>query len=241
MLSRSAYLELLAIARVHARNAVEAEDLLHEAIVAALRAGREVSAQERGWFFGTMRNLSAMANRSAARRRSREERAALPSGHLTDTGDLAPLARAAELPPSLRIVALLALAGHNRAEIRHLLRISDDALRQRIAAIRRVWSARGDPCPVEFPALAGTLAFGSIRRSLLPLMRKGAVDFASHDPDAHPIGFRIPRPVPHEIRTGGNNGSDQATRSASCCPNPASEPSVSTSPTSTARSASTAT
>ncbi|MCG6114757.1 MAG: RNA polymerase sigma factor [Mesorhizobium sp.] len=241
MLSRSAYLELLAMARVHARGAIEADDLLQEALLAALMAGRELSTRDRGWFYGTMRNLSAMAGRSAARRRAREKHAEGPSPRVSDNGAAPPQALVARLAPSLRSVALLVLAGHNRAEIRHLLRISDEALRQRISGIRRAWSARGDQSPAEFPGLAGALAFGAIRRSLLPLMRKGAADFASHDPDAHPIGFRISRPRPHEMTAGGNDRSDQATRSTSCCPSPASEPSVSTSPTSTARSASTAT
>jgi len=240
VLSRSAYRELLAIARVHARGAIEAEDLLQEAIVAALQAGREVSTQERGWFFGTMRNLSAMANRSAARRRRRETEVEGPSDSRVEAGDLAPLARVAGLPLSLRIVALLALTGHNRAEIRQLLRISDEALRQRIAGIRRVWSANGERSPAAFPALGGSLAFGAIRRSLLPLMRKGAADFASHDPDAHPIAFKIAKRLPHEMRIGGNEEPDPARRSTTCCPNPVSEISASTSPTSTAPSASTA-
>ena len=76
-----------------------------------------------------------------------------PSPHWGDSGAPTPLALVAGLGPSLRSVALLVLAGHNRAEIRHLLRISDVALRQRISGIRRAWSARGDQSPAEFPSL----------------------------------------------------------------------------------------
>lgn len=89
------------------------------------------------------------------------------------------------LPPSLRTTALLVLTGHTKAEIRWLLRLSDSALRKRIAEIRRRWRSFGGHDIAEIPGLRGTLAFGRIRQTLLgPVRREGAV-LASHDPDGH--------------------------------------------------------
>ena len=201
-LSRAAYLELLSLARRHARGRIEAEDLLQEALAAALAAGRAQPGNHRAWLGGVMRNIALMHGRSAARRRRREERFATFSGTASD--DVSDMPRLDGLAPSLRIVAMLALSGHSRAEIRHLLRISDEALRQRIAGLRRHWRRAGETRPAEFRALRDGLAFGMIRRSLLPLMRRGGTDFASHDPDGHPMAFTIRRPLAHKIRSGGN-------------------------------------
>lgn len=200
--SRTAYLELLSMARRHARGRIEAEDLLQEALAAALAAGRAMPGDNRAWLGGTMRNIALMNARSAARRRRREERFAGPSWAEPEAASALPDLDG--LAPSLRIVALLALCGHSRAEIRHLLRISDEALRQRVASLRRHWRRAGHAMPAEFPALSGGLAFGAIRRSLLPLTRAGRADFASHDPDGHPLAFRILPFKAHKIGAGGN-------------------------------------
>jgi RNA polymerase sigma-70 factor (ECF subfamily) len=203
LLTRTAYGELLRLARRQARGRVEAEDLLHDALAAALAARRPVSAESRAWLAGTMRNMAAMAARTAVRRRRREEATAQSASPSSDQPGI-DAGFTDDLPPGLRIVALLALSGHNRAEIRYLLRISDDALRQRISGIRRVLARRQDTRSAEFTALKGSLAFGSIRRSLLPLMRAGIADFASHDPDGHPIAFRFSTSRPHKTGARGN-------------------------------------
>lgn len=190
VLTRTAYKDLLAIARRHARGRMEAEDLLQQAMLAALAAGRGRGWDDRAWLGGVMRNIALMNARGTIRRRRREERfAEIPAPSPEDDAmpDLGGLA------PSLRIVALLALTGHGRGEIRHLLRISDEALRQRIAGLRRHWKAGSGRMPSGLPALRGGLAFGTMRRSLLPLVRGGSADFASHDPDGHPIAFKIRR------------------------------------------------
>jgi DNA-directed RNA polymerase specialized sigma24 family protein len=193
-LTRAAYLDLLALARRHACRGVEADDLLQDTLAVAFSSGRELSIENRAWLGGVMRNLARMSARGAARRRNRENRALLevPMGDDEPSGSTLP--QLDGLAPSLRIVALLALSGHNKAEIRSLLRISDEVLRQRIAALRRALARFGRDVPPGLPALRGALAFGSIRRGLLPVVRAGYVDFASHDPDGHPIAFRISRP-----------------------------------------------
>lgn len=198
-LSRAAYMDLLSLARRHARSGVEAEDLLQEALAVALSSGRELSLVNRAWLGGVMRNLARMNVRSLLRRRVRENQSiALQTPWVRQAGQ-PPSPGLDGLAPSLCIVALLALGGHNRAEIRHLLRLSDEALRQRISALKRRLSRQEGEMPAEFTALCGELAFGSIRRSLLPLMHAGIADFATHDPDGHPIAIRIR--APHLTKT----------------------------------------
>jgi DNA-directed RNA polymerase specialized sigma24 family protein len=194
-LTRAAYLDLLALARRHARWGIEADDLLQDTLMVALSSGRGLSAENRAWLGGVMRNLARMNARSAARRRNREHRASSRGPQATEQSRTSMLPPLNGLASSLRIVALLALSGHNKAEIRALLRISDEALRQRIATLRRALAQLDLEMPPGLPALRGSLAFGSIRRALLPVVRTGSADFGSHDPDGHPIAFRISRPA----------------------------------------------
>lgn len=144
---QSAHAELLATARRHARLAHEADDLVQDALLVALEAGRaDLSlAANRRWLSGVIRNLARMQARGAARRKTRE------TAHLAEatTGAEADEDRAAlfiwvrSLPPSLRGVAALALTGHTRAEIQSALAISDTALRQRLTALKRAAQAGG--------------------------------------------------------------------------------------------------
>jgi RNA polymerase sigma-70 factor (ECF subfamily) len=197
-LSRAAYAELLRVARRHARRADEAEDLLHDALIAALGAGGAGAASQ-GWLRGVVRKQALMQARGAARRRRREtawQAGAVPVAAAEEASPSVP----AGLPPSLRVVLLLSLTGHSRAEIRHLLRLSDEALRQRIAALRRLLAGSPDR-PAE-PLLAGPLAFGSLRRGLLPVARFGHL--ATHDPDGHGIVVNFSRKPAHETPSGGN-------------------------------------
>jgi RNA polymerase sigma-70 factor (ECF subfamily) len=203
-LSRAAYRDLMSIARRHAGAWIEADDLVQEALLAALQTGREVSPANGAWLAGVMRNIArANARRDTRRRRREASGTVLPQDEakVFDVPDLA------GLPRGLRIVALLSLGGHNRAEIRYLLRISDEALRQRVHELRRRLKHSDGFAPTEFCMLRDKLAFGAIRQSLLPVVRRKSGDLASHDPDGHLIAFRFFRPPPHETGAGGNKGS----------------------------------
>lgn len=188
-LTAGRYRELLALARRCARGRIEPGDLLNEALAAALAAGRPAAQLGEAWLAGVMRNLSLMHARTAARRRLREGRFA-SSAPDEAVPPAPPALEALEgLSPALRVVALLALSGHDRTEIRHLLRITDVALRQRIAGVRRHLARAGAHLPEGLPGLGGALPYGRIRRGLLPLARAGAAFLATHDPDGHPLAF----------------------------------------------------
>ncbi len=192
MINPSAYRDLLRLARRHSRRADEAEDLLQDALLDAVAAGRADlgSIGNRRWLAGVIRNRGTLAARTAARRKQREARwhEERPGPEATaGPPDISEILR--ELPKSLRIVAALALSGHSRREIGYLLGLSDTALRQRLSALKRRLAARGIAMPAQTPGLRLGLSYGRIRDALLPkLVNEGGL-FASHDPDGHLLVF----------------------------------------------------
>ena len=136
------YAEWLAIARRYARAPHEAEDLLHEALIAAAQAGRtDLDADaDRRWLRGVLRNRAAFDARSASRRRQREAASAMepvtaPPGD--PVLEAWPGTALAALPRSSRHVLALALHGLGRREITAVLGLSDAAFRQRLVALRK--------------------------------------------------------------------------------------------------------
>lgn len=183
---KAAYDELVRLARAASRSS-DAEDLLHDALIAAMACGREDMARRdnRLWLYGTIRNLSRMAARGRGRRRIRERqwgeaRFAPPTAEPFAMSEVLQ-----GLPPAIKAVAALALTGHNRREIAWLLRLPDTALRQRIAALKRRLRTQGIEMPPEPAGLNLDLAYGRIRDVLLPVLLRESGDFASHDPDGH--------------------------------------------------------
>ncbi|MCD7058360.1 RNA polymerase sigma factor [Pelagibacterium xiamenense] len=180
------YRTLLGTARRYARRVEEAEDIVQEVILAAIRAGRGdiASPANRRWMAGAVRKRAAFDARSAARRQQRE--AQWQDGQEPEAArngeQLAALL--CDLPRSLRVVAALALSGHSRREIAYLLEISDAALRQRVVALKKVLAGRGVAMPEGLPGLSLDLAYGQIREGLASYLRRGGT-FATHDPDGH--------------------------------------------------------
>lgn len=180
------YAQLLSIAaREH--SAAEAEDVVQEALISAIAAGRDdIEAPDNArWLTGVVRNRARMEARTARRRKGRETAWQATRAPETKVKDTKPDDIMTGLPPALRTLAALVLTGHNRREIAYLLRLPDTALRQRIAALKRHLAAKGFAAPEELTGLNLDLAYGRIRDCLLPaLIRHGGV-FASHDPDGH--------------------------------------------------------
>lgn len=221
----SALASLRAVARRYSRVEDETDDLLQDALLAAVRAGRGDLTQTVNyrWVVGTLKRLGAMTARSAARRRMRDERWALERTGFAALGeplDTPATGRLREwqwhpaldrLPASLRQVAMLALSGHDRREIGWLLGLTGTALRQRIAALRRRLSAI-EALPTPPPpggCAASGLPLGLIRRALLPVvMASGSA--GTHDPDGHLVILgrgRAPRSreaPAHVSQVGGN-------------------------------------
>lgn len=201
---------LRVLARRQCRAGQDADDLLQEALIVAIGAGRLRDRDLDAWLSGVMRNIAATARRGAARRARREAAFVDVSEAAGADGlpDGLPAGFVAALPPSLRIVALMAGAGATRAEIRHVTGIADEALRQRIAALKARWrtarAASGDDDPGQGAAAPLPLPFGAIRRALLPIARRPGTVLASHDPDGHLIAFDFFFTRPHGTATGGD-------------------------------------
>lgn len=182
------YRELRAIARRHARRADEVDDLVQDALIEALRAGRTDlrDPQTLRWIGGVIRNRALLMARTAARRDRRERQWFEVRPAEQDSPEAPRVADIVEdLPRSLRVVAALLLTGHSRSEIGYLLSLTGTALRQRLTALRRALSTRGIPLPPETAGLTLDLAYGRIRDSLLPMLVARGGTFATHDPDGH--------------------------------------------------------
>lgn len=180
-------MQLRANARRESRDPGADEDLVQEALLAAILVGRTdfESPDTLRWVIGTVRNQARMAARGATRRRKREAQwhdysQANESSDQTETA-----AFLAGLPKSLKAVAALTLSGHTRHEIAYLLRLSDTALRQRIVALKRKTVEAGLALPTDLPGLNLDIAYGRIRDALLPKLLRSGGSFASHDPDGH--------------------------------------------------------
>ncbi|WEK04251.1 MAG: sigma factor [Candidatus Devosia phytovorans] len=181
------YAQLQATARRESRDAHGADDLVQEAMLAAVLAGRtDFDAPETGrWLTGVVRNQARMAARTAMRRKRRETRWVDETIRPAEAQVQDVTAVLKTLPPSLKALAALTLSGHNRREIAWLLDLSDTALRQRVVALKRHLVKTGLVTPDDLPGLSLDLAYGRIRDALLPaLLRDGGV-LASHDPDGH--------------------------------------------------------
>lgn len=188
------YRQLRRLAAGLTRSQAEADDLVQDALLAALQAGRSDIA----WLAGVMRNQAAMQVRSAVRRRRREHEAA----NVDTTADApSPGADASallkRLPPSARRVATLALHGLAADEIRWILAVSPTAFRQRLTSIRKALGALPPDLQSEALALAYVrdparsvdLQFGLVRRALKAALG-GQPGLATHDADGHLLVIR---------------------------------------------------
>lgn len=201
------YRRLRARARRLSRRAADADDLLQDALLAAIEAGRD----DAPWLEGVLKNRAAMTARGESRRRRREAICADPDPETAPAAaDPAP-ARASllrVLPPAARRVAVLALHGLSAEEIRWILGLTDTAFRQRLTRIRK---ALGELPPelraqaqglayLRDPARAVDLPFGLVRRSLKAALADRA-GLGTHDGDGHLLVIR----GAHVLPPGGND------------------------------------
>ena len=227
--------------RVAARRSViphEAEDLVQDVLLSAIEKNRDCDDPSfLPWASGAIRNSARFAARTAARRKRREHAYAVEHDRSAPPLPRFPDAFMATLPRSRRVVALLINLGMGRREIAYLLGLSDMAMRQRIAGVRKAFAdfagdAGSDPHP-SFPA------DGLARRALkASLPKRRDRRFAVRDPDGVPLFFSAGG---HVSDVGGNDRANRQRSTRQCRSSSTASPSCSRSPTSTARKPSTAT
>lgn len=203
-------------ARRFTRNRAEAEDLLHDALLAALKAGRYPLADpgDARWFAGVLRNTAAMDTRTGVRRRARERVYAGSTEAPRDVDNIeTPFdAVLAPMPPAARAVAILVLHGLNSEEIRWIHRLSATAFRQRLTSIRRALKTLPEEVRAEALATAlhrqglPELELGLIRRALVATLKR-IPGIGAHDPDGH---LFVIAAGAHNPRFGGNRCSRRA-------------------------------
>ncbi|MFC4727228.1 RNA polymerase sigma factor [Coralloluteibacterium thermophilus] len=200
-LSPAVYAELLSCARRYGTGREDAEDLLQDALLEAVRVGRHDLAQPSGraWMHGVLRRRAAFLARTAARRRAREASVVPAPG--APAPRRPPWAFVERLPRAQRQVAVLLSAGYGRGEIAHLLGLRDVALRQRLSALRRAWNAwTADDAGrglVAAEAPTDVRALGLLRRALRGLLQqRPQARLATLDPDGHPLLVRAHVPAP---------------------------------------------
>ncbi len=203
------YRQLRAQALRLTRRADDADDLVQNALLAALEADRADPA----WLAGVLRHQAAMTARTAVRRRRREQQAAVDGVDAAEQVATAQPATVslpwlAQLPPAARRVAVLALHGLSADEIRWILRIEATAFRQRLTRIRKVLGelspeARAESLALAYvrdPARTVDLQFGLVRRALKAAMRAGE-GLGTHDDDGH---LMVISTGAHTSRSRGN-------------------------------------
>lgn len=173
----------------HSRASHEADDLVQDVLLMAVAKGRKITDPDFvAWAKGAIRNHARFTARTAARRRARETTWEASAAAPVAPPRFSP-AFISSLPPAQRVLALLVNLELGRAEITHLLGLSDMAFRQRLSGLRRAFFAFGDEAvDVDgFPQLAGD---GQARRALKSILRPHAPRvFAIRDPDGIPIFF----------------------------------------------------
>jgi len=193
---------LRAIASRYAAVPHEADDIVQDVLLAAIRAQRPCNDPSfLPWAHGAIRNHSRFVARTIARRKAREK----AHGEL-HVGQSRPAKRipeqlVAELSPALRIVALLANLGLAKAEIAWLLSLGDQAMRQRLHGLHKAVAASGLAMEEE-PDRHIEGAPGLARRLLKQsIPRHGDQRFAVRDPDGVAIFFS----VAHNSHDDGNS------------------------------------
>lgn len=212
--------EMYRIAKQYARRQAEADDLVQDLLLEAVRTEKDFTdARFMAWGRGFLRNRAAFIARTEGRRRKREAVYHNTEADVEYFRLQLPDTLIVGLRPSLRILARLINCGLDRKEMLYILNLTDTALRQRLVALRREWKTYCDRTGEQHPEPQDKpdhlLSSGLIRRSLIQAFRhntnrtqhlSGRI-IGSHDPDGHLFAIRTF--LAHKKHVGGNTSKDK--------------------------------
>lgn len=195
---------LRAIAARHVRVEYEIDDVVQDILLAAVAEGRSLADPNfMAWATGAVKLRSRFLARTAGRRQRRERAFAAPRPTRQEPLRRLPRAFVDRLPPSRRVVALLINLGMARHEIAYLLGISDVAMRQRLAGLKKAM-AEADITPLLAMECETATPDGLRRRALKSALPPRPMrQFAVRDPD----GLTILISGDHVSAPRGNKGS----------------------------------
>ena len=143
-LSASTLRTLRAVAARHSTVAHEADDIVQDILLSAISQGRSPADPNfMAWAMGAIRLRTRFVARTAARRTRREVAHASSREIARSPQRRLPTEFVDTLPPSRRVLALLINLGMGRHEIAYLLGLTDVALRQRIAGLKKAVETSG--------------------------------------------------------------------------------------------------
>jgi DNA-directed RNA polymerase specialized sigma24 family protein len=183
-LSASALRTLRAVAARHSTVTHEADDVVQDILLSAISQGRSPADPNfMAWAMGAIRLRTRFVARTAARR-ARREMAHASSREIARSPQLRlPREFVDALPRSRRVLALLINLGMGRHEIAYLLGLTDVALRQRIAGLKKAIETAGIR-PQSVAEGHTDAPIGLARRMLkAALPPRPARQFAVRDPD----------------------------------------------------------
>lgn len=208
------YTQLLNTAKGIAYNEEEAQDLLQEALIVAIKENRLDFAEDgnQKWLYGVMRKKALQESRTISRKKKRDEAYISEKPQISETGQNEEVKGSkdplhtflAGLPPAARRVAILVMHGLTRPEICTLLELSSSAFRQRLTSIRKALGPLPPSLQQEVMALAyasrrerdskaASFPVGLIRKALLKsLVHDENKAVGTHDPSGHLIVVSTP-------------------------------------------------
>ena len=205
--------ELNRIARKYTRRMEEADDLVQDLLLEAVRQEKDFTEDQfMAWAHGVLRNRAAFIARTEARRKKREKAVQAKMENPEHHRPAVPHPFIGSLSPSLQITARLLNCGLNQKEMEYLLGISNQTLRQRFSQLRKKWSIflketgygpeYGNE-PVHDPFDIGLLR-RSLRKSFHGNPEKMVGTF---DPDGHL--FIVRSDSSHKKNSGGNSSTEE--------------------------------
>lgn len=204
--------ELNSLARKYSRRKEEADDLVQDLLLEAVRKEKDFTEGHfLPWAHGFLKNRAAFIARTEGRRRKREKTVQQKKDDQEQYRPAFPESFIGRLSPSLRITARLINCGLNQKEIEYLLGIVNQTLRQRFSQLRKQWTVylevTGSGPEYSSASVHDPFDIGLLRRSLRNSFHGNPEKMVgTFDPDGHL--FIVRSDSSHKKKAGGNSNTE---------------------------------